>query len=244
MEALIRSPVCGCGYVPGETPLPPREEPQDEIEKHLDNYISILIGPAVKEAIAARIFALADAEPDTTGRLRSLKAILDDECTSSASLVDVLDDAATNELSRALRGRVRIEKRSLNSLVSQLAGRRLIPQQIRKLVEQWVAETADNTVIAVQEDPVSDGEGTAMLSWWTMLHRRIFTGDSTPEFAKLETTLERNYPATDLRDKYLKLYRLYIILAKKPERRHFSPVSNHRIFIDRLPSFTLSAVSL
>ena len=219
MEALIRSPVCGCGYVPGETPKPlPEGEPQEEIEKYLDNYMSILRGPAVKEAIAARIFALADAEPDTTGRLRSLKAILDDERSSSASLVDVLDDAATNELSRALKGRVRIEERSLNTLVSQLAGRRLTPQQIRKLVEKWVTETADNTVIAVQEDHASTDKGSAMPTWWPMLHRRLFIGDSTAEYAKLEAVLEQNYPANGLRDKLTRLDDLSLIefIAAEP----------------------------
>ncbi len=212
LEEMMRSPVCGCGFVPGETPEPAREmEPQDAIETYLDDYMTLLRGPGVKEAIAARIFALADAEPHTTGRLRSLKTILDDERTSSASLLDVLDDAATTELSRALRGRVRIEKRSLNDLVSQLAGRRLTPQQIRKLVEQWVAGTSDNTVIAVQEDHVGAGSGPATPSWWPMLHRRLFPGDPPPGPGDLESVLERLYPAVDLQDKLARLDDLSLI---------------------------------
>ncbi len=199
IEELMRSPVCGCGFISGETPKPAQEmEPQDAIEKYLDDYMTILRGPEIKEAIAARIFALADAEPHTTGRLRSLKTILDDERTSSASLLDVLDDAATTELSRALRGRVRIEKRSLNDLVSQLAGRRLTPQQIRKLVEQWGAGNADNTVIAVQEDHVGYGSGPATPSWWPLMHRRLFTEEPTAESGDLETALEQHYPAAGL----------------------------------------------
>jgi hypothetical protein len=221
IEELMRSAVCGCGFVPDETPKPARElEPQDAIEKYLDDYMTILRGPQVKEAIAARIFALAEAEPHTTGRLRSLKTILDDERTSSASLLDVLDDAATTELSRALRGRVRIEKRSLNDLVSQLAGRRLTPQQIRKLVENWVAGNADNTVIAVQEDHVSTGNRPVTPSWWPMMHRRLFTGEHTPGIGDLETALEQHYPVAGLRDRLARLDDLSLIKFMVTEPFH------------------------
>jgi hypothetical protein len=206
VEELMRSPVCSCGFVPGEAAEPAREiEPRDAIEKYLDDYMSILRGPEVKEAISARIYALTDAEPDTTGRLRSLKNILDDEHTSSASLLDVLDDAATTELSLAMQGRVRIEKRSLKELVAQLGGRRLTPKQITKLVERWIAGNADNTVIAVQDDHAETDSGPSAPSWWPMMHQRLFTGEPTPGSGDLETALERIYPSADLSDRMARL---------------------------------------
>ena len=212
IEELMRSPVCGCGFISGETPKPAQEmEPQDAIEKYLDDYMTLLRGPEIKEAIAARIFALADAEPHTAGRLRSLKTILDDEGTSSVSLLDVLDDAATTELSHALQGQVRIEKRNLNDLASQLAGRRLRPQQIHKIVEQWGAGNADNTVIAVQEDQVGYGNGPSTPSWWPLMHHRLFTEEPTPGSGDLETALERHYPAAGLRDRLARLDDLSLI---------------------------------
>jgi len=212
IEELMRSPVCGCGFISGETPKPAREtEPQDAIEKYLDDYMTILRGPEVKEALAAHIFAMADAEPQAAGRLRSLKTLLGDERTSSASLLDVLDDAATTELSRALRGRVRIEKRSLKDLVSQLAGRRLTPQQIRNLVERWGAGDADNTVIAVQEDHVNAGNGPATPSWWPMMHHRLFTEEPTVGSGDLEAALEQHYPAAALADRLTRLDDLSLI---------------------------------
>jgi hypothetical protein len=221
IEELMRFPVCGCGFISGETPKPAREmAPQDAIEKYLDDYMTILRGPRIKEAIAARIFALADAQPHTTGRLRSIKTILDDEHTSSASLLDVLDDAAATELSRALRGRVRIEKRSLNDLVSQLAGRRLTPQQISKLVEQWVASNADNCVIAVQENHTGAGSGPAAPSWWPMMHRRLFTGEPTARPGDLETALEQHYPAAGLTDGLARLDDLSLIAFMATEPFH------------------------
>ena len=223
LEELMRTPVCGCGFISGETPKPVQETaPQDAVEKYLDEYMTILRRPEVKEAIAAHIFALADAEPHTTGRLRSLKTILDDERTSSASLLDVLDDAATTELSRALRGRVRIEKRSLNDLVSQLAGRRLTPQQIRKLVEQWGAGNADNTVIAVQEDQAGYGNGPATPSWWPLMHHRLFKEEPTAGSSDLETALERHYPAAGLKDRLARLDDLSLIefMVTEPFHTH------------------------
>ena len=222
-EELMRSPVCGCGFISGETPKPARQtEPQDAIEKYLDDYMTILRGPEVKEALAAHIFAMADAEPEAAGRLRSLKTILDDARTSSTSLLDVLDDAATTELSRALRGRVRIENRSLNDLVSQLAGRRLTPQQIRNLVEQWGAGDADNTVIAVQEDHAGAGNGPATPSWWPLMHRRLFTEEPTAVSGDLETALEQHYPAAGLADRLARLDDLSLIefMVTEPFHTH------------------------
>jgi len=205
-EELMRSPVCGCGFVPGEAPKPAQEiEPRDAIEKYLAEYVTILKGAEVKEAISARIFALADAEPDTAGRLRSLKTVLDDEHCSSVSLLDVLDDTATGELSLALAGRVMIEKRSLKNLVTQLGGRRLVPQQVRQIVEQWVSRTADNTVIAVQEDDITTGSGSSSLSWWPMMHQKLFGEDSPSGLADFETALEQFYPAAGLQDKLARL---------------------------------------
>jgi hypothetical protein len=99
----------------------------------------------------------------------------------------------------------------LNNLVSQLAGRRLTPQQIRKLVEQWVAGTADNTVIAVQEDIITTGNEPAAPSWWPMLHRRLFPGVPPPGPGGLESVLERLYPAVDLQDKLARLDDLSLI---------------------------------
>ena len=223
IEELMRSPVCGCGFISGETPIPAREtEPQEAIEKYLDDYMTILRGPEVKEALAAHIFAMADAEPQAAGRLRSLKTILDDERTSSTSLMDVLDDAAATELSRALRGRVRIEKRSLNDLVSQLAGRRLRPHQIRDLVEQWGAGDADNTVIAVQEDHAGAGNGPATPSWWPLMHRRLFTEEPTAGSGDLETALEQHYPAAGLADRLARLDDLSLIefMVTEPFHTH------------------------
>ena len=179
----MRAPVCSCGFVPGETPQPIQEiEPQEAIEKYLEDYLTILRGSDVKETLAAHIFALADAEPQTAGRLRSLKTILDDERCSSASLLDVLDDALTKELSRSLGGRVRIEKRNLNDLV-----------------------------IAVDEERVGAGNRLAMPSWWPMMHHQLFNREPPAESGHLENALERHYPAAGLRDKLARLGDLSLI---------------------------------
>jgi hypothetical protein len=218
-EELARSPVCGCGFVPGEAVKPtPETAPQDAIENYLDKYMTILRQSEVKEAISARTFALGDAEPDAAGRLRSLKTVLDDARSSAASLLDVLDDTAGAQLSRALTGRVIIERRSLKDLVIQLRGRRLTPQQVRQVVEQWVSDTTDNTVIAVTEDDAGSGSGPSSMAWWPAMHHKLFMDEPPAGSANLEAGLEQLYPAAGLQDNLARIddHRLVDFVVSEP----------------------------
>ena len=52
-----------CGFIPGETVAPVQTDDHEEnIERYLNEYLNILKQADVREAVAARIFALADAE--------------------------------------------------------------------------------------------------------------------------------------------------------------------------------------
>lgn len=201
-EELMRSPICNCAFVPGETRKPSLiESPEKAVSRCLDEYLIILKRPEVREAIAARIFALANADPAATKRLRSLAVILEDERSSSAALLDVLDDVSAKEISSALAGRVSIEKRGLGALYSRLGGRRLAPDQVSEIVKDWICAPTDNTVIAIEDDrDVSSGSPARILSWWSMMHPELFKEDARWQTRDLEDALERQFPSWQLRD--------------------------------------------
>lgn len=201
-EELMRSPVCNCGFIHGEILKPvQKKDPEETIEKCLDEYLVILKNPGVREAISARIFALADADPDTVKRLRSLNAYLEDENPSSSALLDLMDDITAGEISRALSGRVKIERRDLKDLYSHLGGRRLAPNQVFETVKEWICTSAENTVIAIEDDyDVSPGTGTSSVSWWMMMHPVLFKEDASLEIRSIESALELQFPAIGLRN--------------------------------------------
>lgn len=223
-EELIRSPVCSCGYFPGETPDPVQtRDPEKSIDKFLDEYLVILKNPGVREAISARIFALTDADPDTVKRLRDLNIFLEDECASSAALLDVLDDATAEEISKSLAGRVLIEKRGLKNLVSSLDGRRLAPNQVLERVKEWISIKEDSTVIAIEDDhDVSIGSRGFSVSWWPMLHPAIFKDSMREEMGNVESALEREFPAGTLRGPLARLddAKLAWFLKSEPFHTH------------------------
>ena len=115
----MRSPVCSCGFVPDQTPPPiVSVDIESDIETCLNQYLMILKAAKVREALEARAFALSDAAPETARHLRRLKSYLAEPSTSTAALLDLLDDDTAGEISQALAGRILIEKRSLKDLVN------------------------------------------------------------------------------------------------------------------------------
>jgi hypothetical protein len=206
-EELLRAPVCNCGFIPGETaPSPPTVDIENTIEKCLDRYLQILRQAEIREAISARIFALADAAPDTAARLRDLNNLLEEDKTSSATLLDILDDVTAAEISKALSGRVVIERRGLKELVTRLGGRRLAPNQVLETVKEWICAPAENTVIALEDDGFQPADNLgAAISWWSMLHGELFREDTRPAVREIEAALERQHPAAMLHSKLTRL---------------------------------------
>jgi hypothetical protein len=199
-EELMRSPVCSCGYVPGQTPQPVRPpDPESAIEKFLNQYLAILKAANVREAIEARAFALGDAVPDTARRLRSLKRFLAEAPTSATALLDLLDEDTAGEISKALAGRILIEKRSLKDLVNRLGGRRLAPNQVRETVAQWISKTDDNAIIAVEDAELSLEAGKTSFSWWPFMHPELYREPIYPGVREIEAALEREHPSARLR---------------------------------------------
>ncbi|MEA3436645.1 MAG: DUF6079 family protein [Thermodesulfobacteriota bacterium] len=221
-EELMRSPVCNCGFIPGEAQMPfQTEDPEKAIEKHLDQYLLILKNPAVREAISARIFALTDSDPDTVSRLRSLNSFLSDETSSSGAsgLLDMLDDAMAGEISKSLSGRIAIEKRGVKDLVSSLGGRRLAPNQVHEVIKKWISIDKENTVVAIEDDIENISKSRfSSHSWWAIMHPALFKEDAGREIRDIEASLERQYPSSELRSQFLKLNdkNLLLFLINEP----------------------------
>ncbi|MFC1858274.1 DUF6079 family protein [Thermodesulfobacteriota bacterium] len=200
-EELIRSPVCGCGYIPGKAPgAAAAKDPEALIETFLEEYLKILKNPGVREAIAARIFALTDADPEKSKRLRNLSKLLEDEQSPTAALLDILDDTTAEEILESLSGHVLIEKRGLKELVSSLDGRRLAPNQVMERVKEWVSTSEANTVIAIEDNFDASHPGSAdSVSWWTVMHPGLFKEKPLHEIRNIESALERQFPGDTLR---------------------------------------------
>ena len=227
-EELMRSPVCNCGFIPGEAQMPfETEDPEKAIEKHLDEYLLILKSPAVREAISARIFALTDADPDTVSRLRSLNSFLSDEISSSGAsgLLDLLDDATAREISKSLSGRIAIEKRGVKDLISSLGGRRLAPNQVHEVVKKWISTDKENTVVAIDDDIENISKSRfSSHSWWAIMHPTLFKEDAGHEIRDIEASLERQFPSSELRNPLLKLDDENLLLFLINEPFHSSAV--------------------
>ncbi len=216
---LLRSPVCGCGFVPGEMAEESQPAPPDAgaaVEESVAAYAGILAVPRVLEALRARAFALADMDAKAAGRLRELAALLDDpQRATPAALLDRLDESTVAELARALAGMTRVEKRSLTALARALAGRRLTPPKLLGLVREWLAGAADETILAVQDDggPGAGGAGApgAPTAWWPGLHAGLFADAARPaeevgrDAQVLARALEERFPAAHLTPRLTRL---------------------------------------
>ncbi len=206
-EELLRAPVCNCGFILGETDSSWKtEDPEKAIEKCLDDYLTVLRNPEVREAISARVFAMDDSKPDVSNRLRSLNTLLAAEHASSAGLLDLFDDTTAQEMSKALTGKITIKKRSLNDLSSELSGRRLAPDRIYETVRKWIDASEKNMVIAIEDDgPVSSGGFPQTLTWWSRLHPDIFSVENLSDFRITEAELEKHFPSDSIRKRLTRL---------------------------------------
>ncbi len=208
-EELLRYPVCGCGFLPGGS-APPNGigNTAAALEKTLAAYVEILRQPRIREAIAARLFALSEALPEAAARLRRLAGVLETQARSTAALLEVLDTETLNQLARSLAGQVRIAHRDISALTAGLEGRRLTPDQIMQAFKAWLAEAEADCILAIEDSGRRpDTNGPSGCSWWPALHPALFpaTGLSKPPIDALQHTLEKAYPSPELRHRLSRL---------------------------------------
>jgi hypothetical protein len=239
-EELLRSPLCGCGFALGDSPAPVRSEsPQEAIDRFLLAYCEILGSPRVVEPLAARAFALQDVKASSAERLKRLADILRRGAVSPAELAGAIDEGTASELSRALSGRIPIRSRSLAELNAKLSGRRLPARTILALVTEWLSETSEDALIAVEPDRAAGGAtggaagaaaGPDATSFWPLLHGDLFPRPPSPgaspgdEVARWESALEETFPSTRLRAAFLATAQEDLFRFVREERLHTAAV--------------------
>ncbi len=221
-EELLRSAVCGCGFQPGDLPAAESaERPEELIERALAAFTEGLLSPRVREAVAARAFALQDSNPAVAKRLGELASSLSGGTMSSAALIDALDASLCREIEQALAGRVPIVHLSLDALLRKLGGRRLPAERIESLVREWLtdagSEAGRDGLIAV--DSGTDEPGGAdsstphadRLAWWPHLHRGLLpdgavSAERPAEAASwavsMAAEIESRYPSSGLAEQF------------------------------------------
>ncbi len=209
-EELLRSPICGCNFSVGnvqERHIP--DNPTDQIDRLLNQYISILKSKEVVNALTAHSFAIRDIDPGTSKRLNGLYNLLKDgERISIPALADLLDERTVSEIARALAGYARIERRNLEELRNNLAGRRLNAARIRKIVEDWIGAKEDDIIFSIGDNAESATVKSAEPVLWPRLHPNIFGSsfyerNSDPgEISALGELLERRFPAGEIARKF------------------------------------------
>jgi hypothetical protein len=176
-EELLRSPLCSCGYLCTEELAEAETENADtEIERVLREYNDILCNPQIIEAISARSFALRDVDKNAHDRLDRLHKFLhENNDNGNLALRDLFDELTAAELSRALSGQARIENRSLKNLQSELSGRRLTPSRIRDVVDKWIGNSSNDTILSLSESGDTSSYSTVDPLLWPFLHKDLFS---------------------------------------------------------------------
>lgn len=195
-EELMRSPVCGCGFLPGQAvPAGAAESTEEKIDRFIDEYLSILETPGVREAVGSHTYAIEDLKPQAAAHLRELALKLEGGGLRASGLIGALDESICVELARAMSGKISLRKVSLPKLVNLLAGRRLPADKIISLVSEWLGRGRDGELIAVTdvgetisgEGEPKTGEGgrddagdesnmPGYTDWWAMQATGAFPG--------------------------------------------------------------------
>ncbi len=210
-EALLRAPVCDCGFCIGdEPPDHARPEPAAVVEKGLNHYLRLLRTPQVLEAVAARAFALRDEDPEASRRLQSLKSALEGNTAAAPSaLLGALDAATVSDLDAALAGTVPLVGRSLRNLATTLAGRRLTRQRIAEAVEEWVGDVPDNGLVVIDKDSSEKGGTDTRPFWWALFNRDLLGAQphdlTQDEAAAAAAACEAAFPASELLSRFRRL---------------------------------------
>ena len=206
-EELMRAPVCGCGFQPGDIPDKSKTaNPEAEVERYLSGSVEIFKDPKVLEPLTAHAYAIQDLNPEGAKQLSELTG--KEGGLKASHLVRFLDEGTAGEVDRALTGRVSIHRRDLGDLVKKLSGRRLPPGRILALFSEWLGRAEEECLIAV-EGIISSGRPSFSPDWWPYLQapclrEKAPAGKYPPAtraaIERLENELEESYPSARLKE--------------------------------------------
>jgi hypothetical protein len=227
-EELMRAPVCGCGFLPGQLPDEARRaDPEREIDRYLEEYLDILRMPGVLEALGTHAYAVQDLKPRSSAHLKELAAGLESGSLSPSGLVGSLDESCVRELAGALSGAVRLRRVSLEGLIKRLAGRRLPAEKILGLVSEWLGTGREGELLAVEgASPTAAAAEPDSLQWWALLRAGYFprlapAGGQLARLAgELEAKLEERFPSARLEEPLRGLSQAELALYIRSEPLH------------------------
>lgn len=204
-EELLRSPLCSCGYQCGTTgDKKPVIDIDNQIKRILHEYVNILQEPRVLEAVSVRAFAIRDVDRKAADQLKSLHTFLKNSPTAIITICDMLDDTTVSELDRAISGQAIIENRNLSTLKNELSGRRLTPLKVKEIVNSWLGNITNETILSIDDNSDSFNSNTSESLLWPSIHPCLF-GNIVQEhqiskdyLLSLSTILEQQFPSKQL----------------------------------------------
>lgn len=206
-EELMRSPICGCGFLPGQAAAEAEQRDAEvQIDRYLGEYVGILKAPRVLEALGGHAYAVQDLRPAVAAHLKELAAGLRSGSLSSSGLVGALDEASAAELAAALSGKVSLRRVSLAALAQRLAGRRLPAERILALMSEWLGKGREGELVAVEGAAGVAGPAAEQdpLDWWPLVSAGALSDPSLPAEAfgrrvrELAERLEERFPSAGL----------------------------------------------
>lgn len=140
-------PYCKCGFKPGEEiKIEGTSDVEAAINRGIEEAISVFSRGAIEEKIIARISALKDMDANSAVWLEDFFHRIQNGM-SVKGYVNIITSDLALLLDEALKRNVKIKSRKLSDLVSRLTGRRLPPERIRRVVNEWLGEADNDDVL-------------------------------------------------------------------------------------------------
>ena len=170
LELRLR-PRCGCGFMPG-TDL--KLEAADSIERSIENGLKEAIhafsNAQVLERLVARISALRDIDPLKANALEELFHKLRDK-PDIDEFVQIITPDSARLLDEALKREVKFVRRKVGNLAGKLVGRKLPPERIRSIFNEWLGDCGmGEVVVDLNEDGSETISDDAQLAAWIKDH--------------------------------------------------------------------------
>jgi hypothetical protein len=157
-EGLRGGWACDCGFDPTAPPAIADPGPvQARAAKGVRAYGAALRSPQKRERLQTHAATL-----EAVGRKQEAERIArlcaEDIAEEPFAVLTWLSDGLTQEINQALQGRVVLVERSVEALVSMLAGRVLSPAAIRQAVERWMGTVDPKAFVRVTAAEAAAGD--------------------------------------------------------------------------------------
>lgn len=141
---LQRSPVCPCGAPftgESEPQRPGREDLLECAGQGIVEYLTCLQQPPLVEKLQQQVVALEQVDKTDEARALSFFLTTDtDTAPAGSEMARYITPWSISLINEALRGNVKIVRKSIKPFFEALRGRKYRPRQIREIFERWLNE--------------------------------------------------------------------------------------------------------